>query len=112
MNQQNQPQKIGNPETPISKTPEMNERDYVNDLLATEKYMTGSYCTALNEMSHESLYKDIQTIFNETQNCQREIYDLMFKNGWYKLEPAETTKINQSYQQFSTYAQQQSPYVQ
>ena len=38
MNQQNQ--KISNPQTPVPTTSEMNDRDFVNELLTTEKYMT------------------------------------------------------------------------
>ncbi|QGQ47909.1 spore coat protein [Metabacillus sediminilitoris] len=106
----NQPQKIANPETQIQKGPQMNDRDFVNDLLATEKYMTDSYSTALNEASHQALYQDILTIFNETQQAERDLYNYMFQNGWYSLEAAETQKLQQSYQQFSNYLQQQSPY--
>ncbi len=51
-NSQNQ-NKIGNPETQVPKTPQMNDRDFINELLATEKYMTDSYSTALNEMSND-----------------------------------------------------------
>jgi spore coat protein CotF len=102
---QNQ-QKIQNPESPVQKTPEMNERDFLNDLLATEKYMTDAYSTALNEASHDGLYQEILTIFNETQNSQRELYNMMFKKGWYKIEAAEQQKIQQSYQQFQGYTNQ------
>ena len=37
----------------------MNDRDFTNDLLSTEKYMTNSYSTFLNEASHEALYQDV-----------------------------------------------------
>ncbi|MDX8365978.1 spore coat protein [Cytobacillus sp. Hm23] len=103
MNNQN---KIQNPKTPIPQTPEMNERDFLNDMLATEKYMTDSYCTALNEASHQALYQDIQNVFNETQNCQRQLYNLMFQKGWYKIEASEQQKLQQSYQQFQGYTSQ------
>ncbi|WP_335870254.1 spore coat protein [Bacillus sp. 2205SS5-2] len=103
-NQQNN--QIQNPETQIPKTPQMNDRDFVNDLLATEKYMTDSYCTALNEASHDALYQDILSIFNETQNAQRELFNCMFRNGWYKLEAADQQKLQQSHQQFQGYSSQ------
>jgi spore coat protein CotF len=98
--------KIQNPETQIPKTPQMNERDFLNDVLTTEKYMTHSYSTFLNEASHNSLYQDVLNIFTETQNCQRELYNLMFKKGWYKIEAADQQKLQQSYQQFQGYATQ------
>lgn len=102
MNQQT----IQNPESPVQKTPQMNDRDYINDLLATEKYMTDSYSTALNEASNQQLYQDLLTIFTETQNMQRELYGLMFQKGWYKLEAAEQQKLQQSFQQFKGYSNQ------
>ncbi|KAB7666515.1 spore coat protein [Bacillus sp. B1-b2] len=102
----NQQQPVQNPETQVPKTPQMNDRDFINDLLATEKYMTDSYSTALNEASNEPLYQDLLSIFTDTQNMQREIYDLMFQNGWYKLESAEQQKLQQSYQQFKGYSNQ------
>ncbi|MFY4775583.1 spore coat protein [Metabacillus sp. RGM 3146] len=109
-NQKQSQNKVGNPETQIPKTPQMNERDFVNDMLATEKYMTNSYSTALHEFSNSHLYQEVLGIYNETEKCQRDLYDLMFKNGWYNLEMAEQQKLQQSYKQFSDYAEQQSPY--
>ncbi|MCA1024041.1 spore coat protein [Halobacillus litoralis] len=106
----NQPQKIQNPETTVPQTPQMNERDFVNDLLATEKYMTSSYSTALNEASNQAIYQDLATIFKETQDCQRNLYNLMFKHGWYALEQEENQKLDQAYQKFSGY-QSQLPYT-
>lgn len=103
--QQNQ-NKIQNPETQVPKTPQMNDRDFTNDMLATGKYMTDSYCTALNEASHEQLYHDLSTIFKETQDCQRNFYNLMFKKGWYSVEAAPQQKLQQNYQKFSGYSSQ------
>jgi spore coat protein CotF len=99
----NQQQPIQNPETQVPNTPQMNDRDFINDLLATEKYMTDSYSTALNEASNEPLYQDFLAIYTETQNMQRQLYDMMFQKGWYKLESAEQQKLQQSYQQFKGY---------
>jgi spore coat protein CotF len=102
----NQSNKIQNPESSVPKTPEMNDRDFINDILSYEKYMTDSYSIVLNEASHEALYQDLLTAFNETQNMQRELYNMMFKKGWYTLEPADAQKLQQTYQQFSNYMNQ------
>ncbi len=106
MNQQN---KIQNPATQIPKTPQMNDRDFINDMLSTEKYLTSGYNVFLNEASHEKLYQDILQIFTETQNCQRELFNLMFKKGWYGFEAADQQTLQQDYQQFQGY-QNQFPY--
>ncbi|MFC0523830.1 spore coat protein [Pontibacillus salicampi] len=106
----NQNQKVQNPETNVPKNPQMNERDFVNDMLAMEKYMTDAYCTALNEASCQHLYQDVMALFTESQDCQRHMYNLMFKNGWYGIEAADQQKLQQSYQQFSGYSNQ-LPYM-
>jgi len=96
--------------TQVQQGPQMNDRDFTNDLLATEKYLTTAYSTALNEASHQTLYQDILTVLTETQQAQRDLYNFMFQNGWYTLEAADTQKLQQSYQKFSSTIQQQSPY--
>ncbi|MBB5173504.1 spore coat protein [Texcoconibacillus texcoconensis] len=107
----NQSQKIGNPKTQVPETPQMNDRDYINDMLATEKYMTDSYSTAMNEASHQTLYEDILGISTETQDSQRELFNLMFKKGWYSFNAVDSQTLDQSYQQYSGY-QTQFPYNQ
>ncbi|MBA9026874.1 spore coat protein CotF [Peribacillus huizhouensis] len=98
--------KVQNPESPIPKTPQMNERDFVNDMLSTEKYLKSSYGVALNELSNQTMYQDIQSIYTEVETAQRELYYLMFEKGWYALEQEDTQKIGQAYQQFSGYKTQ------
>lgn len=111
MNQNQNPNQIKNPKTTqLAKTPEMNDRDFANDMLAMEKYMTDAYCTALNEASHQALYEDLALVFKETQDCQRDLFNLMFKKGWYKLEQEDQQKLQQSYQQFNNYKTAQFPY--
>jgi spore coat protein CotF len=103
---QHNPNQIKNPKTQVPDTPQMNERDFSNDMLTTEKYMTDAYSNALNEASHEELYQDILNIFIETQNSQREIYNLMFKKGWYSVEATPQQKLQQDYQNYSNYSSQ------
>ncbi|SDM16350.1 spore coat protein [Sediminibacillus halophilus] len=104
-----QQQKVQNAETQVPKTPQMNERDFVNDVLASEKYLTGAYSIALNEASNQGLYQELASISKETQDCQRNLYNLMFKNGWYSLEKADQQKVQQAYQQYSGYMNQFPP---
>jgi spore coat protein CotF len=108
MNQQNN-QTIQNPKPanePKVKGPEMNDRDRVNDILAMEKYLTDSLNIAAREASHEGLHKDVMTVLNECHQAARDMYNLMFQKGWYKLEAEEQQKLDQTYQQFSQYSSQ------
>ncbi|WP_027416938.1 spore coat protein [Aneurinibacillus terranovensis] len=104
-----QQSKIKNPKPsyePKVKGPELNDRDRINDILATEKYLTDSLNVAVREASHAELHRDIMTILTETHQCARDIYNVMFQNGWYSLEAEEQQKLDQAYQQFSGYSSQ------
>lgn len=89
-------QKISNPKTEVPETKNMNERDYLNDLLETEKNMSVNLTIALNEASNEQLYNKIKNIYESVKQSQRDLFELMFRNGWYCLEKAEEQKITQS----------------
>ncbi|WP_318505512.1 spore coat protein [Bacillus sp. T3] len=106
---QNQQNQIANPQTgqlPQVKGPEMNDRDFVNDGLSTCKYLTDSLNSAVREASHIQLHADFMQILTETHQSARDLFNLMFKEGWYKLEAAEQQKVDQAYQQFNGYSSQ------
>jgi spore coat protein CotF len=88
------------------KGPEMNDRDRVNDILATEKYLTDSFNISAREASHDQLHQDIMKILTETHQAARDMYNLMFQYGWYKLEAEQQQKIDQAHQQFQGYSTQ------
>ena len=46
------------------------------------------------------------SIFTEAQNEQRELYNLMFRKGWYALEAADGQQLQQKHQQFQGYTNQ------
>lgn len=93
---------VQNPKTEVPGTIEMNDRDYINDVLESEKNLSNNLSIVLNEASNEALYQDILTIFNDTQTMARRLYAVMFQKGWYALEKAEVKKINQKYNEYSS----------
>jgi spore coat protein CotF len=107
--QNQQPNKIANPKPPNEpkvKGPQLNDRDRLNDVLATEKYLTDSFNIATREASHDQLHQDVLQILTDTHQAARQAYDLMFRKGWYTLEAAEQQKLNQASQQFGGYSTQ------
>ena len=105
---------ISNPQTgelPRVKGPEMNDRDMINDVLATEKYLTQVFTIVQQEASHTKLSNDINVITNQTHMCQRDLYNMMFKKGWYKLDAADRQQVSQTQEQFSNYHSSQLPYA-
>jgi len=84
----------------------MNDRDRMQDLLAQEKYVTSGYHTALIEASHEALFNVIKQNCDASYQLQRQIFNLMFKKGWYKLPVASAQSVQHAFQQFAQYQTQ------
>ena len=80
----------------------LNDKDYLGILLELLKCTEKNLAVALTEASNEILYKEFKTMFDEFSSFQRKAYELMFKNGWYKLEKATKTKISNLLNQLET----------
>lgn len=81
--------------TEVEQTKEMNDRDYLLDLLCSEKEITKNTCIALTEASNIPLHDEWYEYFTTVEAIQTEAYELAWNNGWYTLEEAEKTKISQ-----------------
>ncbi|MFX3673902.1 MAG: spore coat protein [Paenisporosarcina sp.] len=97
---------IQNPETPYSETPQINDRDLLNDALSMEKHLCSAYVNAMQEASHDALYQTIFSQMRDISKQQRGFFDLSFNHGWYALKPADSKEIQQTVQQFQGYKQQ------
>jgi spore coat protein CotF len=87
-------------------TPQMTDRDFINDILATEKYLSNSYNTAVHEASIPQLYQIQLKHLNNTHQAAWDLYQIMHQKGWYQVEPAENQKISQKATQFANYTSQ------
>ncbi len=76
---------------------ELNEKDYCTCLLSTLKDMEKNYVIAMTEASNEWLYGEYKDIFLKIANLQRELYNIMFQNGWYVMESVDSKKIGDKY---------------
>jgi spore coat protein CotF len=91
---------VQNPKTEVPSIPDMNDKNILNDILINEKNMSSNYSTVLNELSNEFLYNELFKIYKETQDAQRNLFNLLFIKGWYALERADMNKINSKYQEY------------
>lgn len=89
--------KIQNPKIELDSSIEMNDENYLNDILETEKNMSVNFTYALNEASNETLFNEIYEMFKQIKKAQRNLFELSFRKGFYTLEKAETNKINEEY---------------
>ena len=92
---------VSNPKTEVESTTNMNDENYLNCLLESEKNISNNLSIALNEASNETLYNELKTMFDEVQSIQRKLYELSFSLGWYTLEKSEPNKITQKYNELS-----------
>lgn len=95
------PEKCQNPKTEVLETKELNDCDYLNEILACEKNMSVNLTYALNEASNRKLFEEIFTIFEDVKMAQRDLYNMAFKNGWYSLEKEASEKINEKVNELS-----------
>lgn len=78
-----------------------NDKDYINSLLSCLKDMSKNYVIAMSEASNESLFEKHKQAFLSLVSLEREVYELMFRKGWYVLEKSDTQKISQKYETLS-----------
>ena len=98
--------KISNVKTEVPQTKEMNDKDYLASILSLEKAMVKDYAVSITEASNLSLYDSYYEMLGDVSKIQREIFNLMFKKGWYALEMAEENKISEKLTNLSEEAKQ------
>ena len=87
--------KISNPKLEVEKGMNLNGKDYMTQLLSIVKAMEKNTTVFLTEASNEKLFSKIDKIFNSYKNLQRNIFESMFRKGFYELEAVEEKKINE-----------------
>ena len=70
----------------------MNDKEYIMDILESEKNLSVNMTYALNEASCDKLYKSYLKMFENINKKVKEIFDLSYKLGFYKLEKEEGKK--------------------
>ena len=85
---------ICNTKTEVPSGISLNDKDYINCLLSSLKEMVKNYSVVLTEASNENLYNNYKEMFDNYSKMQREVYELMFRQGWYSLEKADIQKIS------------------
>ncbi len=74
----------------------MNDKEYIMDILDTEKSMSVNMTYALNEASCDKLYKEYFKMFENINKSAKEVFNIAYKKGYYELEEDTNTKINKA----------------
>lgn len=74
----------------------MKEKDIVYDILSGSKASIGSYTKAITECSNPQLRSTLQTLRNEAETAQFQLYQIASQKGYYVQPPvADQNSVNQ-----------------
>lgn len=73
----------------------MTDKEFIEDILLTAKTLTSMYHYATQESSTDKLHCQFKNNLNETIDMQHRIFAAMQQNGWYPMQQADQTQINQ-----------------
>ena len=85
---------------------QMQDKELLNDVLASQKFITGNYNSFANECATPNVRDEFMRILNEEHQIQADVFDVMKKRGWYPTPSAEQQKIQQAKQKFQNVNQQ------
>ena len=78
----------------------MNDQERITDLILTEKKMTGNYDTFASECVNVQLRDDFLRILHEEHMIQSDLFQKAQSKGWYQVEPAAASKVQQAAAKF------------
>lgn len=90
--------KVQNEKIEVPKSLDLNDENYLNDILISLKDLVSNYACVLNEASNMNYYNVVKQLFDETSTLQRNFFGGLFERGWYCLEQVENTKILETIQ--------------
>jgi spore coat protein CotF len=81
------------------------DKEIMDDILSSQKMITGTYNTFTNECVNQQLRTDFLNILREEHNLQQSVFDQMLTRGWYAPAAAEQQKVSTTYTKFSNIQQ-------
>lgn len=76
------------------------DQDILNDIMQSAKHMQNIYNTYSTEASNEEIVEVMEDLYLSMKDQARDIFNLMYAKGWYKLEQEDANKISQAVSQF------------
>lgn len=81
----------------MTKNQSYGDQDISTNLLVTLKHMKAEYNTFTQEANNESLYKEIDKLYQVVSQLQRDVYEMMCTQGWYKMTSDSAKNISKAY---------------
>ncbi|PKM93200.1 MAG: hypothetical protein CVU84_17070 [Firmicutes bacterium HGW-Firmicutes-1] len=79
------------------------DQDFANDLLLSEKQLCASIAIAATESATESIRNGFKNILSSQLDIQNQVFKTMSSNGWYSVDQADSSKIQQAKTTYSTF---------
>lgn len=73
---------------------QINDQEILDDMLASQKQISGAYNTFGGECVHENLKTDFLNILRDEHNMQSGVFTQMQQRGWYQTPAAQQAKID------------------
>lgn len=77
------------------------DRNMMNDMLSTQKFITSGYNTNANEASNPKVKHTLMSILDEEHTMQHDVFAEMQNRGWYQTEAAPQDKVEKAKQNYS-----------
>ena len=82
----------------------MNDQERITDFLLAEKKMSGNYDAYASECVNTRLRDEFLKILNQSHQTQSDLFRTAQSKGWYQVEQAPASKVDQAYQKFTNQA--------
>lgn len=84
----------------------LTDREIMDDILTSQKHITGVYNSFSNECVNQKLQDDMLKILNEEHSIQFSVFGDMQKKGWYNPATAQAQMIEETKSKFENIAKQ------
>ena len=79
----------------------MQDKDVLNDSIASQKLIGSGYNTFANECANPQLRMDFLNILKEEHDIQADLFSEMQKRGWYTVKAADQNDVTQAKQKYN-----------
>jgi spore coat protein CotF len=81
---------------PILPQNKISDQTIAEDLLVSQKYMSGHYNIAVQESANPDLRRDFMSINQQVLDSAEKVFSCLEQKGWYQLKPADSKTINEA----------------
>lgn len=85
----------------MPKNKNFDDKDIATNLLVSLKHLKSEYNTFTQETSNKSLYNEVDKLYQGVSKLQRDVYEMMCRQGWYKMKSDSKSNITKAYKKYA-----------